>query len=96
MDTHAYAQYVMPSYYDSLIAKLVAHAATGDEAIARLARALDEFIVEGVKTTIGFHRKAVASEAFRSGRFDTGFVAGAAAGRTAARPSASALSGVRS
>jgi acetyl-CoA carboxylase biotin carboxylase subunit len=74
VDTHAYAQYVMPPYYDSLVAKLVAHAPSRDEAIARLAGALDEFIVEGIKTTIGFHRKAVSSEAFRSGRFDTDFV----------------------
>jgi acetyl-CoA carboxylase biotin carboxylase subunit len=71
VDTHAYAQYLMPSYYDSLIAKLVAHAGDRPEAIARISRALDEFVVEGVKTTLGFHRKA-----FRSGKFDTGFVAG--------------------
>jgi acetyl-CoA carboxylase biotin carboxylase subunit len=74
VDTHAYAQYVMPSYYDSLVAKLVAHAGNRDEAIAKLARALDEFIVEGICTTIDFHRRAIASEAFRSGKFDTGFV----------------------
>jgi acetyl-CoA carboxylase biotin carboxylase subunit len=74
VDTHAYAQYVIPAYYDSLIAKLVAHAHDRDEAIARLARALDEFIVEGVKTTISFHRRAIASEVFRSGKFDTDFV----------------------
>ncbi|MFH1219846.1 MAG: acetyl-CoA carboxylase biotin carboxylase subunit [Candidatus Eisenbacteria bacterium] len=75
VDTHAYADYVIPPYYDSLIAKLVGHGRDRSEAIARLTRALDEFIVEGVKTTIAFHRKAISSEAFRSGKFDTNFVA---------------------
>lgn len=74
VDTHAYAQYEIPPYYDSLIAKLVAHGPDRPEAIARLARALDEFIVEGVKTTIPFHQKALASDLFRSGNFDTDFV----------------------
>jgi acetyl-CoA carboxylase biotin carboxylase subunit len=74
VDTHAYAQYEIPAYYDSLLAKLVAYGPDRDEALARVARALDEFIVEGVKTTIPFHRKAVASDLFRSGSFDTGFV----------------------
>jgi acetyl-CoA carboxylase biotin carboxylase subunit len=75
VDTHAYAQYEIPRYYDSLLAKLVAYGPDRNEATARVARALDEFIVEGVKTTIPFHRKAVASDLFRSGSFDTGFVA---------------------
>ena len=74
VDTHAYAQYVMPAYYDSLIAKLVAHGPDRARAIARIRRALDECIVEGIKTTIPFLQKAVASELFRSGRFDTSFV----------------------
>ncbi len=75
VDTHVYAQYVIPPFYDSLIAKLVAHAPTRDECIARMLRALDEFVVEGVKTTIPFHRAALGSRIFRSGDFDTGFVA---------------------
>jgi acetyl-CoA carboxylase biotin carboxylase subunit len=73
VDTHAYAQYVIPPYYDSLIAKLVAHAPDRPRAVERLTRALDEFIIEGVSTTIGFHQKAVRSDLFRSGHFDTGF-----------------------
>jgi acetyl-CoA carboxylase biotin carboxylase subunit len=74
VDSHAYAQYVIPPYYDSLIAKLVAHGADRDQAIAKMIRALDEFIIEGVKTTIGFHEKAIRSDLFRSGDFDTNFV----------------------
>ena len=74
VDTHAYAQYVIPPFYDSLLAKLVAHAPTRDECIARMLRALDEFVVEGVKTTVPFHVKALDSALFRSGSFDTGFV----------------------
>jgi biotin carboxylase len=74
VDTHAYAQYEIPPYYDSLIAKLVAHGPDRHQALQRIARALDEFIIEGVSTTIGFHRKAVASRLFRSGAYDTSFV----------------------
>jgi acetyl-CoA carboxylase biotin carboxylase subunit len=74
VDTHAYAQYVIPPYYDSLIAKLVAYGPDRDHAVQRMLRALDEFIIEGVNTTIPFHRKAVGSDLFRSGDFDTGFV----------------------
>jgi acetyl-CoA carboxylase biotin carboxylase subunit len=75
VDTHAYAQYEIPPFYDSLLAKLVAYGPDRNQATARLARALDEFIVEGVKTTIPFHQKAVASDLFKSGNFDTDFVA---------------------
>ena len=74
VDTHAYSQYVIPAFYDSLLAKLVAFAPDRNQAIARMVRALDEFIVEGVPTTIAFHRRAVDSELFRSGDFDTHFV----------------------
>jgi acetyl-CoA carboxylase biotin carboxylase subunit len=74
IDTHAYAQYVIPPFYDSLLAKLVAHAPTREECIARMLRALDEFVVEGVKTTVEFHKKALGSGLFRSGTFDTSFV----------------------
>ena len=74
VDTHIYAQYVIPPFYDSLMAKLVAHAPTRDECIARTLRALDEFVVEGVKTTVPFHLTALDSALFRSGVFDTSFV----------------------
>jgi acetyl-CoA carboxylase biotin carboxylase subunit len=74
VDTHAYSQYNIPPYYDSLIAKLVAHGPDRHQALQRIARALDEFVIEGVSTTIPFHRKAVVSELFRSGNYDTGFV----------------------
>ncbi|MFH1313561.1 MAG: acetyl-CoA carboxylase biotin carboxylase subunit [Candidatus Eisenbacteria bacterium] len=74
VDTHAYAQYVIPAFYDSLIAKVVAYGPDRNRAVERMMRALDEFIIEGVNTTIGFHRKAVGSDLFRSGNFDTGFV----------------------
>ncbi len=74
VDTHAYAGYVVPPYYDSLIAKLVIFAQTRDGAIAKTASALDEFIVQGIKTTIPFHRQVMQDEKFRSGKFDTSFL----------------------
>ena len=82
VDSHVYAQYEIPPFYDSLLAKLVAHGPDRSVAIARILRALDEFVVEGIKTTIDFHRKAIASEAFRSGDFDTSFVADVLEGGT--------------
>jgi acetyl-CoA carboxylase biotin carboxylase subunit len=74
VDTHVYAGYTIPPYYDSMIAKLICRAQTRDEALDKMARALDEFIVEGIKTTIPFHQKLMASEAFRRGDFNTGFI----------------------
>jgi acetyl-CoA carboxylase biotin carboxylase subunit len=74
VDTHAYAQYEIPAYYDSLIAKLVAYGPDRHQALQRIKRALDEFVIEGVSTTIPFHRRAVASELFRAGTYDTSFV----------------------
>ncbi len=74
VDTHAYQRYHIPPYYDSLIAKLIAFGATREEALARLKRALDEFVIEGVKTTIPFHQKLIAHPDFISGNFDTGFL----------------------
>jgi acetyl-CoA carboxylase biotin carboxylase subunit len=67
IDTAAYAEYVIPPYYDSLIAKLVVHGATRDEAIRRMDRALDMFVVEGVKTTIPLHRQILRTVQFRKG-----------------------------
>ncbi|MGQ9805181.1 MAG: acetyl-CoA carboxylase biotin carboxylase subunit [Chlorobiales bacterium] len=74
VETHAYAGYRIPPYYDSMIAKLIVHAPTREEAIERMLRALDEFIVEGVKTTIPLHKKIMQSQLFRSGNFDTSFL----------------------
>ena len=74
VDTHVYAGYVIPPYYDSMIAKLICRAQTREECIAKMERALDEFIVEGVKTTVPFHKKLMRDENFRTGNFHTGFL----------------------
>jgi acetyl-CoA carboxylase biotin carboxylase subunit len=74
VDTHVYAGYIIPPYYDSMIAKLICRARTRQECITKMERALDEFIVEGVKTTIPFHKKLMKDERFRSGNFHTGFL----------------------
>ena len=74
VDTHAYAGYVVPPHYDSLIAKLIVHGRTRHEAIGIVRRALEEFVVEGVPTTIPFHRKVMDHPDFIEGRFDTSFV----------------------
>ena len=74
MDTHAYTGYRIPPNYDSMIAKLIVHADTRERAIKRMKRALDEFVVEGVKTTIPFHQQLMENEDFRAGTFDTQFM----------------------
>ncbi len=74
VDTAAYNGCVIPSHYDSLVAKLIVHGRTREEAIARMKRALDEFIVEGIKTTIPFHKKVLHDPDFIKGNFTTGFV----------------------
>lgn len=74
VDTHVYAGYTIPPYYDSMIAKLICRAPTREECIKKMVRALDEFIVEGVKTTIPFHKKLMQDPQFRSGDFHTGFL----------------------
>lgn len=74
VDTHAYGHYHIPPYYDSLVAKLITYGKTRQEALARMNRALDEFIIEGIKTTIPFHKKLIAHPDFISGNFDTGFL----------------------
>ena len=74
VDTALYAEGVIPPYYDSLIAKLVVRGKDRDEAISRMARALEMFIVEGVHTTIPLHRRIMADPDFRSGNFDTKFM----------------------
>lgn len=74
VDTHAYAGYTIPPFYDSLIAKLIVHAPTREAAIKRMSIALDEFIVEGIQTTIPFHAKVMNNERFREGDVDTRFL----------------------
>ena len=72
--TAAYAEGVIPPYYDSLIAKLIVRGKDRDEAVSRMARALEMFIVEGIFTTIPLHRKILADADFRTGRVDTTFI----------------------
>jgi acetyl-CoA carboxylase biotin carboxylase subunit len=74
VDTAAYARYVIPPYYDSMIAKLIARAKTRENTIEKMKHALNEFIVEGVPTTIDFHKKILSHPDFVSGNFDTGFI----------------------
>jgi acetyl-CoA carboxylase biotin carboxylase subunit len=74
VDTAQYAEGVVPPYYDSLIAKLIVHGKDRAEAMAKMSRALDQFVVEGIHTTIPLHRKIFADEEFRVGAFDTKFM----------------------
>jgi len=74
VETAAYTQYVIPQYYDSMIAKLIVHADTRSDAIIRMRRALDEFIIEGVKTTIPMHKKILDEQDFQQGNISTKFM----------------------
>ena len=74
VDTAAFAEGVIPPYYDSLIAKLIVRAKDRNEAVSRMSRALEMFIVEGIYTTIPLHRKILADPDFRAGKIDTGFI----------------------
>jgi acetyl-CoA carboxylase biotin carboxylase subunit len=74
MDSHVYAGYRIPPNYDSLLAKLIVHGPSRADALDRLARALDEYTIEGVKTTIPLHREIVRNAFFRKGDYDTGFL----------------------
>ena len=74
IDTHVYAGYSVPQYYDSLLAKLIAYGNTREEALVRAYHALDAFIIEGIHTTIPFHREMLINTAFAAGQVDTGFV----------------------
>jgi acetyl-CoA carboxylase biotin carboxylase subunit len=74
VDTAQYAEGFVPPYYDSLIAKLIAHGKDREEAMARMRRALDMFVVEGIHTTIPLHRGIFQDEEFREGKFDTKFM----------------------
>jgi acetyl-CoA carboxylase biotin carboxylase subunit len=73
-DTHCYAGYHIPPFYDSLIAKLIVYAPTREEAIRKMRAALEEFTIEGVHTTIPFHREVMGSDVFVAGRYDTGYI----------------------
>jgi acetyl-CoA carboxylase biotin carboxylase subunit len=74
LDTHAYAGYTIPPNYDSMIAKLITIAQTREEAIAKMRRALHEFVIDGVKTTIPFHKKLMDNEDFIAGNYTTKFL----------------------
>lgn len=74
VDSHVYAGYTIPPNYDSMIAKLIVSAQTREEALVRMKRALSEFVIEGVKTTIPFHIKLMDDENFKSGQFTTAFM----------------------
>ncbi|HRE38719.1 MAG TPA: acetyl-CoA carboxylase biotin carboxylase subunit [Chitinophagaceae bacterium] len=76
VDSHVYAGYVIPPYYDSMIGKLITVARTRQEAIDTMYRALSEYVIEGVKTTIPFHLQLMKDERFRSGNFNTKFLDG--------------------
>lgn len=74
VDSAMYTGYSIPPYYDSMVAKLIVHADTREEAVLRMKRALDEFIIEGVYTTIPFHLRLMDDDVFKSGDFDTNFL----------------------
>jgi len=74
VDTHAYALYDIPPHYDSMIAKLITNGKTREEAIQKMQRALEEFIIEGIATTIPFHLKILNNPDFLAGKYDTEFV----------------------
>jgi acetyl-CoA carboxylase biotin carboxylase subunit len=74
VDSFVYDQYTVLPHYDSLIAKLIVHAETREDAIRRMSRALDEYIVEGIKTTIPFHKRIMANKDFIEGNIDTSFL----------------------
>ncbi len=74
VDSHVYAGYTIPPNYDSMIAKLIVSGQSREEVIVRMERALSEFVIEGVKTTIPFHLKLMRDEKFKSGKFTTAFL----------------------
>ncbi len=74
LDTHVYAGYTIPSNYDSMIAKLITTAQTREEAINKMKRALDEFVIEGIKTTIPFHRQLMDEPDYVAGNYTTKFM----------------------
>ena len=76
VDTHIYAGYTVPTHYDSMIAKLIVHGQSREEAIVRMKRALEEFVIEGITTTIPFHVCLMNDTKFQAGEFTTAFLEG--------------------
>ena len=74
VDTAAYAGYVIPPFYDSMIAKLLVRAKTRNDAISKMLNALDEFVIEGIPTTVDYHKKILSHPDFISGNYDTSFI----------------------
>jgi len=74
IDSHVYSGYEIPKFYDSLVAKLLTWGKDREEAIARMKRALDEFRIEGIKTTIPFHQKVMDNKVYKSGEYTTKFL----------------------
>ncbi len=74
IDSHIYSGYTISPYYDSMIAKVISIAQTRDEAIKTMERALSEFVIEGVKTTIPFHLQVLKNKNFKEGNFTTHFI----------------------
>jgi len=74
VDTHGYEDYVVPPYYDSLVAKVIVHDRSRAEAIARMSRALDFFVVEGIQTSIPLHKKILRDPDFAAGKMSTRFM----------------------
>jgi acetyl-CoA carboxylase, biotin carboxylase subunit len=74
VDSHIYSGYTVPPYYDSMVAKLIVSDQTREEAITRMRRALEEFVIEGIETTIPFHIKMMSNEIFLSGKYSTSFL----------------------
>src|SRR6202034_3478367 len=74
VDTAQYAEGIVPPYYDSLIAKLIVHGKDRAEAMARMSRALEMFVIEGIHTTVPLHRRILEDAEFREGNFDTKFM----------------------
>ncbi len=81
VDSAAYAGWTVPPHYDSMIAKLIVHGKSREEAISRMRRALDEFVIEGIKTTIPFHKKIFSHPDFIKGNFNTDFLERISAGK---------------
>jgi acetyl-CoA carboxylase biotin carboxylase subunit len=74
IDSHAYAGYPIPPNYDSMISKLIVHASTREQAIARMRRALGEYMITGIKTTIPLQLEIMQNKDFIAGKYDTGFL----------------------
>ena len=84
IDSHIYQGYTVPPYYDSLLAKIITVGSNRAQSIARMRRVLEEITIEGVATTVSFHRALLQESDFIAGRFDTDFVSRTDLGQTAA------------